>query len=417
MMIGLVGFILGLLIVGWMLRNVNSWVYERNLSEKIRYNLPPGDFGWPFIGVMWPFLRAFKFGQTGVYKAHMFGNPSVVVTSAEACKKVLTDDEGFNPGWPTATVNLIGRKSFVRHLRRRAQVASQVNRGPGERIRSVNRVHEIYRRRNVIVTLDKWADMGQIELLTELRRLTFKIIMHIFLSSESEHVREALEREYTMLNHEVRAMAINIPGFVYYNALKARKNLVSVLQAVVTKRREQRRLSGPSAKKADMMDALLDAEDENGKTLSDEEIIDILVMYLNAGHESSGHTTMWAALYLHKNPDAFKRAKAEQEEIVRNRPADQKGLTLREIRKMDYLNKVIDETLRMVTFSLMVFREAKKDVNVCGYTIPKGWKVLVWFRNVHFDPKTYPDPMKFDPSRWDGFTPKAGNFLPFGGGS
>lgn len=31
---------------------------------------------------------------------------------------------------------------------------------------------------------------------------------------------------------------------------------------------------------------------------------------------------------------------AEQEEIVRKRPAGQKGLTLREIRKMDYLSKV-----------------------------------------------------------------------------
>ncbi|KAK6119272.1 hypothetical protein DH2020_046985 [Rehmannia glutinosa] len=389
----LVGFLLGLLIVRWVLRNVNCWLYETKLGEK-RYGLPPGDLGWPFIGNMRPFLRAFKssnpdsfidtfanrFGRTGLYKVHMFGNPSIVVTSAEACRKVLTDDEAFRPGWPAATVNLVGRKSFV----------------------------GIYDEEH------KW-----------LRKLTAApvnglsvdcIIMHIFLSTEGEHVREALEREYTALNYGVRAMAVNLPGFVYHNALKARKNLVAVLQAVVTKRRELKRIN-PSTVKKDMMDALLDAEDEHGRKLSDEEIIDILIMYLNAGHESSGHTTMWAALYLQKHPECFKRAKAEQEEIVRNRPPEQKGLTLREIRKMDYLNKVIDETLRLVTFSLMVFREAKKDVNVCGYTIPKGWKVLVWFRNVHFDPETYPDPKKFDPSRWEGFTPKAGNFLPFGGGS
>lgn len=36
-----------------------------------------------------------------------------------------------------------------------------------------------------------------------------------------------------------------------------------------------------------------------------------------------------------------------------------------------------------------------------GYTIPKGWKVLVWFRSVHFDPEIYIEPKKFDPSRWD----------------
>ncbi|CAN7002928.1 unnamed protein product [Brassica oleracea var. botrytis] len=46
------------------------------------------------------------------------------------------------------------------------------------------------------------------------------------------------------------------------------------------------------------------------------------------------------------------------------------------------------------------------------YLIPKGWKVLTWFRNVHMDPEVYLDPRKFDPSRWDkGFIPKAGAFL------
>ncbi|KAL0429388.1 UNVERIFIED_CONTAM: Ent-kaurenoic acid oxidase 1 [Sesamum radiatum] len=424
----LVGCLIGVLIVRWVLRRVNCWYYEMKLGEK-RYELPPGDLGWPFIGVMPSFLRAFKssnpesfistfvnrFGHTGVYKVHMFGNPSIIVTTAEACRKVLIDDECFKPGWPSATVNLVGRKSFVgisdeEHKWLRKLTAAPVN---GHEALTV---YMKYIEDNVVTALEKWAGMGQIEFLTELRKLTFRIIMHIFLSSESEQVQEALEREYTALNYGVRAMAVNIPGFAYHNALKARKNLVAVLQAIVTKRREWRRINLPTVKK-DMMDALLDAEDEHGRKLTDEEIIDVLVMYLNAGHESSGHTAMWATVFLQKNPDVFKRAKAEQEEIVRNRPPDQKGLTLREIRKMEYLSKVIDETLRVVTFSLVVFREAKKDVNICGYTIPKGWKVLVWFRSVHFDPETYTDPKKFDPSRWDGFTPKAGNFLPFGGGS
>ena len=36
-----------------------------------------------------------------------------------------------------------------------------------------------------------------------------------------------------------------------------------------------------------------------------------------------------------------------------------------------------------------------------GYIIPKGWKVLVWFRTVHLDPEIYPNPKEFNPSRWD----------------
>ncbi|KAF2300297.1 hypothetical protein GH714_011492 [Hevea brasiliensis] len=240
--------------------------------------------------------------------------------------------------------------------------------------------------------------------------------MYIFLGSESEPVMEALEREYTALNYGVRAMAVNLPGFAYHKALKARKNLVAALQSAIDERRKQRK-ENISSKKKDMMDALIDVQDENGRKLDDEEIIDVLLMYLNAGHESSGHTAMWAAVFLERHPEFLKRAKEEQEEIIRRRPPTQKGLTLKEIREMNYLSNVIDETLRLVTFSLTVFREAKVDVKLNGYVIPKGWKVLVWFRSVHLDPEIYPNPTEFNPSRWDNFTPKAGSFLPFGAGS
>ncbi|XP_065864866.1 ent-kaurenoic acid oxidase 2-like [Euphorbia lathyris] len=421
--------IIGFEALKWFLKSVNGWLYESKLGE-IRYALPPGDLGWPFIGNMWTFLRAFKssdpdsfirnvvnrYGDTGMYKAFMFGNPSVVVTTAEASKRVLTDDDAFQPGWPKATVDLIGDKSFIgisyeEHKRLRRLTAAPVN---GHEALSV---YLKFIEENVISALEKWEKMGEFEFLTHVRKLTFRIIMHIFLSSESEPVMEALENEYTTLNHGVRAMAINLPGFAYHKALKARKKLVNVLQSVVDERRNQKKSSGSSTSKKDMMDALLESADENGRKLSDQEIIDVLLMYLNAGHESSGHITMWAAVLLQDHPEILQKAKEEQEEIIKKRPPGQNRLTLKEVREMDYLSKVIDETLRLITFSLTVFREAKKNVNINGYVIPKGWKVLVWFRSVHFSPDIYPNPKEFNPSRWDNYTPKAGTFLPFGAGS
>ncbi|OWM64315.1 ent-kaurenoic acid oxidase 2 isoform X1 [Punica granatum] len=412
----------------WGMSRVNCFVYERKLGEK-RLWLPPGDLGWPFIGNMWTFLRAFKsgdpdsfmstfisrFGQTGIYKAFMFGSPSVIVTMPESCRKVLIDDEKFKPGWPVSTVNLIGKKSFIaisaeEHKRLRKLTAAPVN---GHEALSI---YMEYIQENVVSALERWSRMGEIEFLTELRKLTFQIIMYIFLSSESEPVMETLEREYTTLNYGVRAMAINLPGFAYHRALKARKKLVAIFQSIVDDRRKQKDQNIPKERK-DMMDALLEIKDENGRKLSDEEIIDVLLMYLNAGHESSGHTIMWATIFLQQHPQILEKAKAEQEKILKKRPPTQKGLTLKEYREMEYLSQVIDETLRIITFSLVVFREAKSDVNVNGYVIPKGWKVLVWFRTVHLDPAIYPNPKEFDPSRWDGHTTKAGTFLPFGAGS
>ncbi|KAK1583120.1 hypothetical protein Q3G72_021151 [Acer saccharum] len=422
--------ILGLVGVLIFVKKANGWLYESKLGAK-QYSLPPGDLGWPFIGNMWSFLKAFKsnnpdsfidtfvtrYGRTGIYKALMFGRPSVIVTLPETCKRVLTDDDAFKPGWPVSTIKLIGEKSFIsisyeEHKRLRRLTAAPVN-GYEALSLYLNYIEE-----NVISALDKWSKMGQFEFLTYTRKLTFRIIMYIFLSSESEDVMEALEREYTTLNYGVRAMAINIPGFVYHKALKARKKLVGILQSIVDERRNQNK--GPCSltkNNKDMLDALLSVEDEKGRKLEDDEIIDVLLMYLNAGHESSGHIIMWATVFLQAHPQYLHKAKAEQERIVKKRPATQKGLTLKEVREMVYLSNVIDETLRIVTFSLTVFREAKKDVNVNGYIIPKGWRVLVWFRTIHLDPEIYPNPREFNPSRWEDYTPKACTFLPFGAGS
>ena len=65
-------------------------------------------------------------------------------------------------------------------------------------------------------------------------------------------------------------------------------------------------------KKKDMMDALLDVVDDDGRKLTDSEIIDVLLMYLNAGHESSGHIMMWATVFLQKHPEFFQKARVHE---------------------------------------------------------------------------------------------------------
>ena len=94
--------------------------------------------------------------------------------------------------------------------------------------------------------------------------------------------------------------------------MQARKTLVAAFQSIVTERRNQRKQNILSNKK-DMLDNLLNVKDEDGKTLDDEEIIDVLLMYLNAGHESSGHTIMWATVFLQEHPEVLQRAKVSGE--------------------------------------------------------------------------------------------------------
>ena len=94
--------------------------------------------------------------------------------------------------------------------------------------------------------------------------------------------------------------------------MQARKNLVKILQAVIDGRRA-RKGENLSEKKTDLMDLLLDVKDENGEKLDDEEIIDVILMYLNAGHESTAHATLWATLFLDEHPEYLQKAKVGQD--------------------------------------------------------------------------------------------------------
>ncbi|KAK1356531.1 Ent-kaurenoic acid oxidase 2 [Heracleum sosnowskyi] len=167
-----------------------------------------------------------------------------------------------------------------------------------------------------------------------------------------------------------------------------------------------------------MVDLLMETE-EDGKKLSSQEIVDLIIIYLLAGHESFAHASTWVLINLLEHPQYYQIAKEEQEEIVKKRVSTEDALNLAEIKEMEYLSKVIDETLRVANLSFTLFREAKTDVHMNGYTIPKGWKVLPWIRSVHMDSQNYKNPNVFNPSRCKEDNPSkgAGMYMPFGAGS
>nr|XP_018674448.1 PREDICTED: ent-kaurenoic acid oxidase 1-like [Musa acuminata subsp. malaccensis] len=154
-----------------------------------------------------------------MYKGYMFGSPTIMIHTPEGCRHVLMDDEHFIPGWPKSTRLLMGEKSFVGIVREEHKRLRRLTAAPINGHEALNDYLQFIEH-TVVTTLERWAGMGQIEFLTEMRRLTFRIIMQIFLSSGSEDVIRSLEKVYTDLNYGVRAMAINLPGFAFHRALK-----------------------------------------------------------------------------------------------------------------------------------------------------------------------------------------------------
>lgn len=92
--------------------------------------------------------------------------------------------------------------------------------------------------------------------------------------------------------------------------IQARKKLVKIFQSVLDKKRATMKdNTNQTDAKKDMMDLLMGVKDEDGRQLEDLDIIDLLIVFMLAGHESSAHGALWSVIYLSENPEVFKIAK------------------------------------------------------------------------------------------------------------
>ncbi|KAH7846010.1 hypothetical protein Vadar_008598 [Vaccinium darrowii] len=124
-----------------------------------------------------------------------------------------------------------------------------------------------------------------------------------------------------------------------------------------------------------------------------------------------------AIKFLTETPHALAQLKKEQD-MIRSRKGKSEALEWNDYKSMPFTQCVIDETLRVASTNSGVFRQAMTDVNVKGYTIPKGWKVFVSLRAVHMNEDHFKDARTFNPWRWqaDSGTNSMSLFNPFGGG-
>ncbi|XP_034245655.1 cytochrome P450 4c21-like [Thrips palmi] len=115
-------------------------------------------------------------------------------------------------------------------------------------------------------------------------------------------------------------------------------------------------------------------------------------------------------------PDVQERVYAEINEITQG---SDRPLTIDDLPRMEYLERVVKETLRMFPVGPLIARQCQEDCEVAGKRIPAGTVLVLNVIGAHRDPRHHPDPLHFDPDR---FLPERAkdmhpfSFVPFSGG-
>ncbi|GMI95697.1 cytochrome P450, family 707, subfamily A, polypeptide 1 [Hibiscus trionum] len=371
--------------------------------------LPPGTMGWPYIGETFHlysqnpnvFFASKQKRYGSVFKTHILGCPCVMISSPEAAKFVLvTKAHLFKPTFPASKERMLGKQAiFFSQGQYHAQLRKLVLRAfMPEAIKSIISSIESIAQHSLHSLEGRLITTFQ-----EMKTYTFNVALLSIFGEDEVLYREDLKRCYYILEKGYNSMPINVPGTLFNKSMKARKELAQILAKIISTRRQM---------KMDCND-LLGSFMGDKEGLTDEQIADNIIGVIFAARDTTASILTWIIKYLGENPSVLKAVTDEQEAISREK---EQSLSWADTKKMPITSRVIQETLRVASILSFTFREAVEDVEYEGYLIPKGWKVLPLFRNIHHSPEIFPDPEKFDPSRFE-VVPKPNTFMPFGNGT
>ncbi|CAN1191970.1 Abscisic acid 8'-hydroxylase CYP707A1 [Linum perenne] len=395
--------------------------HSDNKSRRIN-QLPPGSMGWPVVGetlqlysqdpAIFFSSKQKRYGE--IFKTHILGCPCVMLASPDAARFVLvTQAHLFKPTYPKSKEHLIGPAALFfhqgdHHLRLRKLVQGALSL---DRIRNlVGDVSSV-----TVSALDSWDGGRVINTYEQLKMLSFEVgILAIFGHLEG-HYKTELKMNYGIVEKGYNSFPTSIPATPYKRALTARRKLNEILGDIISDRKEKKLLE------KDLLGCLLNSKNQKGEVLTDDQVADNIIGALFAAQDTTASAMTWIIKYLHDNPKLLEAVKEEQMAIQElnerdKRPPSNETVTWSQTRNnMSFTHKVVLESLRMASIIAFTFREAVTDVEYNGYLIPKGWKVMPLFRNIHHNPEYFSDPHKFEPSRFQ-VAPKANTYMPFGNG-
>jgi cytochrome P450 family 110 len=224
---------------------------------------------------------------------------------------------------------------------------------------------------------------------------------------EGDRFRRLLAREYA----RVVDRAESIGGPFKRLPLARLARCVRALEAILHDEIQARRQTAAGRK--DVMSTLLNALDDTGQGLSDDEIRDEMMTLLVAGHETTATALCWATALCLEHPAVLANLRAEWAQVAGASDA----IDPARVPELKYTDAVLRETLRLYPAGTGVLRRLKRPMRIGGLDLPAEVMVLPVTYLVHRDASLWPEPARFEPARFLERKPKPHEWFPFGGGA
>ena len=160
---------------------------------------------------------------------------------------------------------------------------------------------------------------------------------------------------------------------------------------------------------------MLDAKDpETGEGLSDTDIVDNILTFIGAGHETTALALTWTFFLLSSHPEIEARILAEIAQVTGGGPVE-----AAHVADLTYTRQAIQESMRVYPPVAMVVRQAIAPFTLGDQQVGTGDNVFIPIYAVHHHKTLWEHPDRFDPDRFAPDLVKARHrysYLPFGAG-
>ena len=310
-----------------------------------------------------------RFGN--VYETRLLGQPLVFIRGGPAIQALLTQPEASEGWWPASVKQLLGSRSLANRNgadhRARRRVIGQLFSAAALRRYSPGIVALV----NALAA-ELAAATAAVPLVDRLRRFAFTVIAQVVLGLDGGD-RDALFADFEIWTRALFSIPLAIPGSPFARALAARQRLLARLGEVLERARQQ---AGQGLPLAGGLDLLSGGLDEAGLPLTDDDLVEQLLLLLFAGYETtaSSLSCLLAALLQHPRELAWLQ---EELDALPWPPAPGEAATADDAAAAPRLAAVVQEVMRLNPPVGGFFRRTTRELVLDGVAVPAGKVVQV----------------------------------------